>query len=90
MRELTQHDIGSLDVERAVARPGSALCKRGDTLAIALCTYFSFHMDRPEEDEDTEDDSNYYWGDWVIEKTDESLRLIAEQINKLQKEVCDA
>lgn len=48
---------------------------RADCLAIVLCTYFSKHEDRPEND--PEHDDNFHWGDWVIEKANKALDLIA-------------
>lgn len=55
-----------------------------DNLAIALCTYFSDHMDRPEEDEATEDEDNGYWGDWVSKKCDEAGEEIIKQLGIIE------
>lgn len=54
----------------------------GDNLSIVLCTHFSDHPDRPEEDEAGENEDNHYWGDWVCRKTDEALDLIADAITE--------
>ncbi len=51
-----------------------------DNLSIVLCTYFSRHANRPEDDEENED--NHYWGDWVIQKCDEALDKIADAAEK--------
>lgn len=48
-----------------------------DNLAIVLASYFSRHIDRPGEDVD---DTETGWGKWVLQKTDEALDLIAEEI----------
>lgn len=60
--------IGSIYVEDGGAR--------GDNLAIVLASYFSRHMDRPEDDEDHPD---FGWGKWVIEKLNRALELIAAE-----------
>ena len=64
---------------------GGAYLEKGssaDNLAIALGTYFSVHMDRPDGDEGTESDDNYHQGDWVLAKINEALDLIAVEIWK--------
>lgn len=45
-----------------------------DNLAVILASYFSRHMDRPEDDKD---DPELNWGPWVMKKTDEALDRIA-------------
>lgn len=46
----------------------------GDNLAIALCTYFSDHPDRPDNDPDTE----HGWGEWVTKREQETIKRIVE------------
>jgi hypothetical protein len=59
--ELT---LGSVQIE------GDPL---SDNLAIALCTYFSTHPERPRTDPDTERG----WGEWVEEKCNLAIERIA-------------
>ena len=49
-----------------------------DNVAIALASYFSDHLDRPEDDEEDEDG----WGVWVIEQTNITLDAIAAKCNE--------
>lgn len=73
MTELTEKQIES--IEDAIActdEPDAAHC---DNLAVMLCSYFSRHLDRPEEDEETDD--NHHWGAWVIEREKTMRRAIA-------------
>lgn len=62
------HILSSLDIERDTA---------SDNLSIVLATYFSEHMDRPEDDPD---DDEFGWGEWVIDQTENTIEYMAEQI----------
>lgn len=53
-----------------------------DTLAIALCSYFEDHMDRPEDDPT---DDEYGWGKWVVKKCDEALDLITAEAMRVPR-----
>ncbi len=48
--------------------------ENGDSLAIALCTYFSEHLDCPDEEEDDETG----WKPWVSKRCDMALAAIAD------------
>jgi|CXWL01.1.fsa_nt_gi hypothetical protein len=50
-----------------------------DNLAIILCTYFSYHLARPEDDEDG--DSG--WGEWVENKTNKVLDQLADKVQRM-------
>lgn len=50
-----------------------------DNVATALASYFSDHLDRPEDDEEGEDG----WGIWVIEQTNITLDAIAAKCNEV-------
>jgi hypothetical protein len=45
-----------------------------DNLAIALCSYFKGHLDRPEDDE--HDDENG-WSEWTVQQTNSALERLA-------------
>ena len=60
--ELAIERVGGVDVE-----------ERGDTLAVALCTYCQDHPLKPDDDQE---DNEYGWHPWVAQKCDESLALI--------------
>lgn len=47
-----------------------------DNLAIMLCNHYTDHWERPENDPDTEDG----WGEWVIEKTNEALDRLTDEV----------
>jgi hypothetical protein len=74
MEFTTREVLAAVDVE------GGAFCDPSDNLSIVLCTYFSQHCDRPEDDEENED--NHYWGDWVCQKCDEALDRISAAVEK--------
>lgn len=64
MKTQLELTLGSVHIE---GDPNS------DNLAIALCTYFSDHQNRPKDDEDTERG----WGEWVEEKVNLAIERIA-------------
>ena len=49
-----------------------------DNIAIVLCTYFSDHPDRPENDVDDEDDC--LWGEWVQDQYERVLNDLAKHL----------
>ena len=48
-----------------------------DNLTVILATYFSDHMERPENDKN---DPDLGWGPWVMQKTNEALDRIVAHI----------
>jgi hypothetical protein len=55
-----------------------------DTLAIALCSYFEDHVDRPDDDPI---DDELGWGKWVVAKVEAAIdRLVAEASRKPSRE----
>lgn len=52
-----------------------------DNLAIAICTYWNEHMDRPEDDPIDED---YGWGKWVVEQYEATMDRIVAAVEKGQ------
>lgn len=67
MLEEMRSKIGGVSVEDAVG---------ADNLAVVLCIYFTDHMGRPDDDPETE----YGWGEWVEQKSNEALDLIAKSL----------
>ena len=50
----------------------------GDNVAVALCSYFENHLDRPENDEPASDE--HCWGPWVEEQYAATVYAIADRI----------
>ena len=57
-----------------------------DNLAIIIVSYFDEHLARPDDDE--EDEERAGWGVWSLEKTDQLLdRITDEVMSIIPKEV---
>lgn len=74
--DTLRNRLGSLPVENGD--------RHSDTLAIALCSYFEDHMERPEDDPI---DDELGWGKWVIQKCDEALDLIVAEATRVREPV---
>lgn len=70
----TRNKLGHVLVENA---------PMADNLAIALCSYFENHKDRPDDDPETD----HGWGVWVERKCNEALDLIGADYTTLHQEV---
>lgn len=71
-----------IDRQRLRSKIGCFMLENGmtsDNLAIALCTYFEGHMDRPKPDPETE----HGWGQWASENTDRVLDELTDEVLKL-------
>lgn len=73
MNALTDKQIA--EIADAIACTEEPVPEFSDNLAIMLCSYFSDHLDRPDDDEENED--NHHWGAWVLEREKAMRRAIA-------------
>ena len=73
-KEDLVHLLSSLDIEKDEVI--------SDNLTIVLATYFSEHMERPEDDPE---DTDFGWGRWVMERTEATIDYMADQILKKLK-----
>lgn len=73
MTNLTEKQLNA--IENAIGGTDDPAPGYNDNLAIMLCSYFSRHMDRPEDDVENED--NYHWGTWVLDREKAMRREIA-------------
>ena len=64
----------------ALARVRMDETSNADNLAIALCTYFESHPDRPEDDEETD----CGWGVWVEEMCDKAIERLAQAVREVE------
>ena len=81
-RLVLRNHIGDISVE-----PGGTLFNPSDNLTIVLATYFSKHMDRPENDPD---DPDLGWGGkWVRGKTEAALDIIARESKAIHDKARD-
>ena len=51
-----------------------------DNLAIALCTYFENHQNRPDDDDENEDG----WGKWAVDMTNNALSALVRAVCSAQ------
>lgn len=70
-----------MNKEELIHRLSVASVEEGysDNLSIVLASYFERHEDRPKDDPI---DTELGWGVWVIEKTEEAIEYITEQITE--------
>ena len=66
-RTELKNKLGMIHVEES----GSS-----DNLGIVLISYFESHLDRPEDDEESESG----WGVWAVEKADKALDRIIKEL----------
>ena len=58
-------------------------CPNYDNLGVVLASYFSDHMNRPDNDPI---DDEVGWGEWVLDKSNKAMELIAIEVKEYQEQ----